>query len=626
MDPQLLNYYNEELTYMRESSMEFAELHPKIARRLGMQAGEVADPYVERLIEAFCFMSARIRIKLDAEFPRFTQRLLEVVYPNYVCPTPSMAVAQLHPSMSEGDFSKGFAVPRDTAFFAKVPQGEETSCQFRSTQDVVLWPIEIVSAKLAGIPPDIPALERYLPAYVKVSGSLRIRLRVTGELNFADLSGLDKLPVYLTGDEQVASHLYELLHAGAVASLTGVPGDMANHPHVVTESALVHEGLSPEQSMLPLHWNSWFGHNLIHEYFSCPTRFYFFSLQGLAKGLAHIHGKEAEIIVLLSQAPGPLAGLVDEKQFGLFCTPVINLFPHRTDRIEVSAGQTELHLVPDRSRPLDYEVFGISELVGQRADTSKAVVFRPLYQTLNQDEGNHGRYFSLRREPRLVSQSARKYGTRTPYVGTEVFISLVDQKEAPYSEKLRYLSVHAMVTNRDLPRLVPRNGRDDLLVAESIPVSAVGLVRPPSPPKAPFAQGELAWRLIRQLGFNYLSLKDMSHREGAQALRDMLRLFINSDDVVSEKQIGGLISFDIKPVTRRLPGVGPLVYGRGVECKVTVDETGFSGTSPYLFGLVLERYLARHVSINTFSKMILRSMQRDQIADWPVRMGTRGGV
>lgn len=112
MDPKFLEYYNRELTYLRESAGEFAAQHPKIARRLGMEDIEVADPYVERMIEAFCFMSARTHLKLDAEFPRFTQRLLEVVYPNYVAPTPSMAVARLHPSLREGEFSQGFKVAR----------------------------------------------------------------------------------------------------------------------------------------------------------------------------------------------------------------------------------------------------------------------------------------------------------------------------------------------------------------------------------------------------------------------------------------------------------------------------------------------------------------------------------
>lgn len=626
MHPQLLRYYNEELLYMRESVGDFAKLHPKIARRLGLQGEEVADPYVERLIESFGYMSARMRIKLDAEFPRFTQRLLEVVYPNYVSPTPSMAVAQLHPQINEGDFSKGFVVSRDTAMFGKVPAGEVTACQFRTTQDVTMWPLEISHARLSGVPPDIPAPDRYLPAHVQVQGSLRLQLKLKGELRFCDLQGLDRLPIYLCGQEQTASHLFELLHAGAAASLVGLPGRMAERPHIVTEQALVHEGLTPSQSMLPLAWNSWFGHNLLHEYFACPTRFYFFALQGLAPGLSRIEGQEAEIVVLLTRPTTALATQVDAAQFALHCTPVINLFEQRTDRLEVPPSSTEIHLVPDRSRPLDFEVFSVTQLQGQVADTTESVIFRPLYQTLNHDEGNHGRYFSARREPRLAPESTRKYGTRTNYIGTEVFLSLVDQKEAPYSEALRYLSVQALVTNRDLPRLVPRNGVDDLQVGESLPITSIGLVRPPSAPQPPFAEGEMAWRLIRQLGFNYLPLHEMNEREGAQALRDMLRLFVQQGDNVALQQVSSLMGSRLQPVTRRLPGTGPLVYGRGVECTLTVDEDGFSGLSPYLFGLVLEHYLARHVAINTFVQTRLLSMQRGEVASWPVRMGQRGGV
>lgn len=626
MDPQLLDYYNKELVYMREMAGEFAASHPKIARRLGMQGIEVADPYVERLVEAFSFMSARMQIKLDAEFPRFTQRLLEVLYPNYLAPTPSMAVAQLHPSEKEGDFTRGFVVQRHTAFHARVPAGEETPCEFRSSQDVTLWPIEIVDAKLTGAPPDIPGLERHVPPHVQVTGALRLRLRMVGELDFDALVGLDRLPIYLCGNEQVASHLFELLHTSAVATFTGTPGKLMERPHVVTEGALVHEGLEPGQGLLPLEWNTFHGHNLLHEYFACPERFYFFTLTQLAPGLARVSGKEAEVLVLLTRPPGPLGGLVDKGQFSLFCTPVINLFERRTDRIELDSAQPEFHLVPDRSRPLDFEVYSVKAITGQQAQTTADMAFRPLYQTLNEDEGNYGRYFSVRREPRLASDTSRKYGTRTPYIGTEVFLSLVDQHEAPYAESIRYLSVKSMLTNRDLPCLVPRNGRSDLAVAESIPVAAVGLIRPPSTPKSPFAQREIAWRLIRQLGFNHLPLADMPHREGAQALRDMLRLFVSVGDDVQLRQIESLVGSRIEPATRRLPGAGPLIYGRGVQCTLSVDEEGFSGASPYLFGLVLEHYLARHVSINVFTQTTLESMQRGTVARWPVRMGGRGVV
>ncbi|MCY1514689.1 type VI secretion protein [compost metagenome] len=399
-----------------------------------------------------------------------------------------------------------------------------------------------------------------------------------------------------------------------------------DRPHVVTEGALVHEGLAPGEGLLPLAWNTFHGHNLLHEYFACPERFYFFTLTQLAPGLARIPGKEVEIVVLLSKPPGALGALVDAAQFALFSTPVVNLFERRTDRIELDSAQTEFHLVPDRSRPMDFEVYSVQRIAGQQARTTAEIDFRPLYQTLNEDEGNHGRYFSVRREPRLVSETARKYGTRTPYIGTEVFLSLVDQQEAPYPESLRYLSVKAMLTNRDLPCLVPRNGQADLAVADSIPVSAVGLIRAPSTPKSPFAQREIAWRLIRQLGFNHLPLADMPHREGAQALRDMLRLFVTADNDVLRRQIDCLVGSRIEPVTRRLPGAGPLIYGRGVQCTLSVDEEGFSGTSPYLLGLVLEHYLARHVSINVFTQTTLESMQRGTVAKWPVRMGGRGAV
>lgn len=626
MDPFLLDYYQRELVYMRELAGEFAQQHPKIAKRLGMHGVEVADPYVERLIESFCFLSARMQIKLDAEFPRFTQRLLEVIYPNYICPTPSMSVAQLHPHATEGDLRRGFTVPRQTAFHAHIPQGEKTACEFRSGTDVTLWPVEIAAARLTGAPPDIPQLDAYVPAHVQVQGALRLTLRINGELRFSDLQGLDRLPVYLCGDEAIASHLFALLHTAAVATVTGAPGAIGRHPHVVSRDALVHEGMAPGQSLLPLSWNTFHGHNLLHEYFACPSRFYFFALTQLAPGLTRIQGKEAEIIILLSQPCNELSSHVDAQQFALYCTPVVNLFPKRCDRVELNTSQPEFHLAPDRLRPMDYEVFSVQEITARAGEQADAMTFRPLFQTLNQDEGNFGRYFSLRRERRLISSSARKYGTRTPYIGTEVFLSLVDQDEAPYAERLSHLAVHALLTNRDLPGLIPRNGHSDLRGADSLPVAGVGLIRPPSHPQAPFAEREMAWRLIRQLGFNYLPLTDMDGREGGQALRDLLRLFISTDNAAQLRQVESLIGSEVEAVTRRLPGKGLLVYGRGVACKLTVDESGFSGTSPYLFGVILEHWLARHVSINVFTQTELHTMQRGMVARWPVRMGGRGVI
>ncbi|MGF6805392.1 type VI secretion system protein ImpG [Paraburkholderia sp. Clong3] len=626
MDPRFLDYYSRELTYMREMAGEFAAQHPKIARRLGMEGIDVADPYVERLIEAFCFMSARTQIKLDAEFPRFTQRLLEVVYPNYVAPTPSIAVAQLRPSLREGDFTRGLKVPRQSMLRSAIPPGEQTACEFRSSQDVTLWPIEIAEARLSAVPPDIPDTDRHLLPHLQLRGALRLRLRTTGEVKFNQMTDFDRLPIYIGGDERIASHLFELIHAGSVASVVRAYGASRDEGHVVAKTPVEFEGLQAQQGLLPLTWNTFHGHNLLQEYFACRQRFYFFALTQLAAGLARVDSKEAEVVLLLDRLPEELAAHVDAARFLLFCTPVINLFRKRTDRVEINRAQTDFHLLADRTRPLDYEIFSVSRVFGQRAQTSLEVEFNPLYQTLHSDVGNHGRYFSVRREQRALSANARKYGTRTPYIGTEVYVSLVDQAEAPYADDIRYLSVEAWVTNRDLPRLIPRNGKTDLTMSDSVPIEGVRLVHAPSAPRAPYASGETAWRLIRQLSFNYMPLAELDHGDGGQALRNMLGLFIAPGEREQARQIEALVGARTEPVVRRLPGDGLLVYGRGVRCELTVDETGFSGVSPYLLGLVLEHYLARHVSINVFTETELRSMQRGLITQWRPRMGGRGAV
>lgn len=627
MDPRLLECYTSELLYMRELAGEFAQAHPKIARRLGMQAGEIGDPYVERLIESFCFISARMQLRLDAEFPRLTERLLEVVYPNYAAPTPSMAVARLYPGNDEGNLAEGLHIARGASFISGVLDGENTPCQFRSSQDVTLYPLEITSARLTGIPPDIPSLDRYVRHGAEVRGALRLRLRTTNSIPIASLQGLNRLPVYLAGDERTASHLFELLHAAGLASIIGEPGQFGTPGspfHAVSDKAVVHEGLDAGQGLLPLVAPKFHGHNLLHEFAACPSRFYFFTLTGLKAGLRQVRGCEAEIVVLLERSPGALAEQVDASQFALFCTPVVNLFRNRSDPVEVHGTGAEFQLVPDQLAPQDYEVFSVEALYGQVGETSEPLEFRPLYQALTNDEGNHRRFFTLRRERQQTSDSLRRYGTRTPYIGTEAFVSLVDQNERPYEQRMRYLSIDAWLTNRDLPNLIPCNGVSDLTLVQSSPVQHVGLIRAPSVPRAPYAEREAAWSLIRQLNFNYLTLEARPDEASGAGLRDLLRLFLAADNTAYRQQIESLVAVGSRQVTRKLPPSNDLVFGRGIACTLTVDESGLGGISPYLFGLILEHYLARHVSGHSFTQTELHSVQRGRVAGWPVRMGTRG--
>ncbi|HEX7936410.1 MAG TPA: type VI secretion system baseplate subunit TssF [Paraburkholderia sp.] len=496
MDPRLLEFYTRELRYLRALAAEFGAGHQKIARRLGMQAGEIGDPYVERLVQSAAAVNARAQMRFDDEFPRLTQALLASVYPNYLSPTPSIAVARFYPGGRVGDLVSGHRIARGTLAASSLPDGEKTACQFRICHDVTLYPLVIEYGKLGGIPPDVHGMDRFVPPHRRVRGALRLRIRTTGGVPVGRLQGLDRLPVYLAGDAKIASHLHELIHTAAVATVVGEPGRFSEAGyafHVTTSNAVVQEGIGPEESVLPLASQKFLGHNLVHEYFACPERFYFFTLTGLAAGLRNINGCEAEIVILLDRAAGELVDRVDASMFALFCAPVINLFPLRTDSVPIRDGMADIHLVPVGKAPLDFEVHSVGLARGQVSEESEMLEFRPLHEALLHNEDGHARYFSVRREQRLATAQRRRYGTHSTYVSTESFMSLVGPGGEPYDHEgdgeIHFISVDAWVTNRDLPGLLRCDGVRDLHMRQSAPVAGIGLIRPPTRPKPPFAQG-----------------------------------------------------------------------------------------------------------------------------------------
>ena len=623
MDAKLLDYYNRELTYMHELGAEFAQRYPKIAGRLGMRGIEVSDPYVERLLEGFSFLTARIQLKMDAEFPRFSQRLLEVVYPNFLAPLPAMAVVQIDGNLNEGSLKAGYELPRHTLLRGRMIKGEQTACEFRTGHAVTLWPIKIADASLGPVPAEIA---HALPmAARQAKSAITIKLEAVGGARFSEMP-LDRLEFFLSGAELHALRVLELVAHHSVATVCRAgPGSTARIVPLGDE-AIRHEGFDPEQSLLPYDARSFQGYRLLHEYFAFPERYLFFSVKHLRAAASAIGGTTMEIVILLDRADADLERLVDARHFSLFCTPIINLVPRRSDRIPVGPGQHEHHAVIDRTRPRDFEIFTVERVTGHMANGSEEREFRPFLGSFASDDGDFGAYFSLRREPRLVSDRARAQGTRTSYTGSEVYVSLVDQHDAPFPHSLRHITIDALCTNRDLPLLLPTGLESDFTLRVSAPVRGVRILRGPSRPYPALAEGALTWRLISHLGLNYLSLTDVDATQGAAALREMLDLYGNLADPAVRRQIQGVRSMALAPVFRRLPEPGPIVFGRGVEIALQIDEVAFSGASPYLFGAVLEQFFSRHVSLNAFTEFALSSLQRGEIARWTPRVGRRPTV
>ncbi|MEO8345041.1 MAG: type VI secretion system baseplate subunit TssF [Betaproteobacteria bacterium] len=617
MDPRLLDYFNRELAYLRDLGAEFAEQYPKVAGRLGMRGIEVADPYVERLLEGVAFLGARVQLKMDAEFPRFSQRLLEVVYPSYLAPTPASTIVRITPKHVD---AAGFTLPRGTVLQSQIPKGEQTACEFRTAHDVTLWPIEIVEATLTGAPSDLPI--NRLPTDRMVRGAIRLRLRSTGGVTLAQLE-LDRLTLHLAGTDEVAHRLYELLMAHTCGVLVCGTERPLKWQYFLPTASVTAEGFDDAQALFPYAARSFQGYRLLHEYFAFPARYLFWSVAGLNAALRNAPGDTFDVVVLLDRGIPELERIVDDKQFTLFCAPAVNLFPRRSDRLPVAPDQFEHHVVMDRARPLDFEVYSISHVEGHTASESDAQEFRPFYGSLSSESRNSGRYYSQRREPRLLSDRARRQGPRTGYIGSEVFLSLVDQEEAPYRGDLRQLTVQAQCTNRDLPLLMPLAGPTDFTLIMSAPVEAIKVLRGPSRPAPAMADREITWRLISHLGLNYLTLTEFDREQGAVSLRRLLGLYAGLSDAQTARQVDGVQGLALRPVTRRMPRPGPLVFGRGVELTLTFDEDSFAGTGAFMLGLVLERFFARHVSLNTFTETVVRSAQRGEIARWTPRAGDR---
>lgn len=619
MDNRLLAYYNRELTYLRELGGEFARQFPKIAGRLGLETFECADPYVERLLEGFAFLAARVQLKIDAEFPRFTEHLLTMVYPHYLAPTPSMAVVKLFPNHRQGVLTEGFRVPRGSTLRSNTGRGEQTACEYRTAHDVMLWPIELVNVTHTPYVGDLVTAP--LPGKRPLRGALRFRFRTVTGAAFSELS-MNAVTLFFSGPEQISMRLYELVFAGAQALAVRDPAS-PNRPALVVDRPVRPVGFEDDEALLPYGAKSFQGYRLLHEYFVLPSRFQFVELCGLAPGVGACDGPEIEIAVLLDRHEPSLEALVNPSHFEPFCTPAINLFPKRADRIHLSDRVHQYHVVADRTRPLDFEIHSLTEVTGYgtRADVRRD--FQPFY-ACRERSAQQTAFYTVHREPRITASRTRAVGPRSTYAGSEVFVALVDGEQGPFYTDLKQLAVTALCTNRDLPLTMSLGaGKSDFFLDSGAPVESIRCISGPSEPRPPSAWGSTSWRLVSHLSLNYFSLLESSEREGVAAFKEILHLYADHGSPLLRQQIDGLRSISSSSIVRRLPAAQPLAFARGLSIALECDETAFEGGSAFLFAAVLERFFSKFASINSFTETVLRSVQRGELMRWPARIGGR---
>ena len=607
MREELLDYYERELAYLRRSGADFAEKYPKVAARLELEANKCDDPHVERLLEGFAFLAARVHLKLDDDFPEISEALLEVLYPQYVRPIPAMTVAEFHLDPEQGQATSGVEVPRGAELYTRPVSG--APCKFRTAYRTTLWPLSVAGASW-GSPQEVGAAARG-PDTV---AALRVRLRTPSDVAFEELE-LETLRFHLSAQANVGTTLYELLFNNCREVLLR-PLDGGDDPVRLPAAALAPVGFEEDQGVLPLPRRAFLPYRLLTEYFVFPEKYMFFDLGGLDRARARGWEEGVELVFPISsfersdRAEFLETGLSPDT-FRLGCTPVVNLFERTSEPILLDQRRQEYPVVADARRPDSVAIHSVQEVEPVTSAGQEPPDFAAFHSLRHGGDRDGKVYWYAKRG------SKRWRGDDE----ADVFLSLVDLSSRTVHPDVDAVTARLTCSNGDLPSRLPfRSDEGDFELAGGGPVERiVALSRPTEVVHPALGEPEL-WRLISQLGLNFVSLAD----GGPEALREVLRLHNFGDDRAAGRQIDGILELASNPTYARIESEHGLTFARGHRLELTFDEDQFVGGGVFLFASVLERFLGMSVSMNSFVTLAARTRQRKEpLREWAPRAGKK---
>lgn len=615
MFAELLPYYQRELFFLRELGAEFAARHKNVAARLQIEGDQYPDPHVERLIEAFAFLTSRVHKKLDDEFPLITDALLGVLYPHLQRPVPSMSIVHFQLDPANPQITERYPIDRGIQLYTRDTAGSNgMACTFRTCYPVEIWPVHVVDARV-----ELAERSEYRDEAAKAQALavLRIGLETIGDMSFASLNPR-KLRLFIDAEGTRATSLFELIHNSVSSVLLAGANRAKEIRGRLTNTCIQPVGFAEDEGMLPYDLRSFMGYRLLHEYFTYPEKFMFFDLLLDEKLKIFNVGKKLEVVLLLSafDRPERLADLVREVNrdtFKLGCTPIVNVFKHYGDPIRVVKERSEYPVIPDARRPRGMEVYSIEkvEKTTKSGGHEEVVTYHPFF--------SH-KHVGPRDAPKSYWIASRYPSFLRDDKGTNVNMTLIDLNFEHSVPDAETLSLTLLCTNRDLPALLPFGGRHgEMSIEGASAVSRIRLLRKPSTPVRLELRKGSVWRLISHLTLNHLSLVS----QGRDALQEMLNLYNFANSDVVREQIAGIVAVKSEPAVARVGSPQFSSFVRGTDVTLTFNENVFTDSgSPYLFAMVMERFFGLYCAPNSFVRLAVNIGQNEkEFVKWPPRAG-----
>lgn len=587
VDDSLVRYYQEELDYLRQSGLEFSRQYPKIARRLEISDKESPDPHVERLLESFAFLTARLSRAIDDQFPQAAHALLGVLYPHLVNPVPAMAIGKLQPDANQIPPDKGYILPKGTNFLANSAEG--VHCSFQTVYNINLWALAIDSVELV-----------QKDAF-KFTNSPQNHwfLKITLTSNSAPFSAMavDDLLLHISCDWAKANSIYENTLSEYTDQLY-----LTSHREYpcVGGGCLEAVGYKRDELALPAPDYSLHHYALFQEYFHFGEKFLFLKLASMKEAIAKLQpGKQLHVLIPIKNEAILKKIKIDASCFSLNCVPLVNLFDRSSDPIRLNHRHLKYRLIPDIRRERTTEVYSIKSVEGVEEQTHKVITYDPYYSLETYKSSKNGFWISQRVPATLRGNP-----------GTDMYLSFVDQKFDPIKARDTLVTAKITCTNRHLAEHLPPNSL--LHPEDKAPVLKMTLLNKPTGQNYTLQDGQSMWLLISKLSSNYLGV--LNPEQGIKGIKDLLYLFANRYPNTTSKSLDDFHSMTISKVTRRFGNEAWRGFVQGYKVQLQMEKTSHQGGNNLILGTILKEYFGSLVSWNSFVECGLKASKHE--SEW----------